>query len=186
MWLAHYLPAWSSRAATAATYDIRDSCLHLSIPPDQGPWCADDHTPPLRVSGIQSGSFSGPVGSTIGQQPYREGLLVREEQESTKDVGLDELGIGADGLDDGMGSVIAVASPYPPLAPPTAPTVFALGRPLPRPAVPRRPATRTRPVRTKHAQGLRRRGKARAQRPRFGASCRRLVKHRLGPLRMVG
>jgi hypothetical protein len=82
VWLAHYLPAWSSRAATAATYDIRDSCLHLTIPPDQGLWCPDDHTPPLRVSGIQSGNFSGPVGSTIGQQPYREGLLVREEQET--------------------------------------------------------------------------------------------------------
>ena len=34
------------------------------------------------MSGLQSGNFSGPVGSTIGQQPYREGLLVREEQET--------------------------------------------------------------------------------------------------------
>jgi hypothetical protein len=81
VWLPHYLPAWSSRAATAATYDVRDSCLHLTIPPDQGLWCARDHTPPMRVSGIQSGSFSGPVGSTVGQQPYRDGLTVREEQE---------------------------------------------------------------------------------------------------------
>ena len=64
VWLPHYLPAWSSRAATAARYEIRDSCLHLTIPPDQGLWCADDHTPPLRVSGIQSGNFSGPIGST--------------------------------------------------------------------------------------------------------------------------
>jgi hypothetical protein len=82
VWLPNYLPAWSSRAATAATYDIRDSCLHLTIPPDQGLWCADDHTPPLRVSGIQSGNFSGPVGSTVGQQPYRDGVTVREEQET--------------------------------------------------------------------------------------------------------
>ena len=28
----------------------------------------------MRVSGIQSGNFSGPVGSTVGQQPYRDGL----------------------------------------------------------------------------------------------------------------
>jgi Glycosyl hydrolases family 16 len=82
VWLPHYLPAWSSRAETAATYEIRDSCLHLTIPPDQGLWCAQDHTPPLRVSGIQSGNYSGPVGSTVGQQPYRAGLTVREEQQT--------------------------------------------------------------------------------------------------------
>ncbi len=82
VWLPHYLPVWSSRDATKATYEIRDSCLHLTIPPDQGLWCAGDHTPPLRVSGIQSGNFSGPVGSTIGQQPYRDGLTVREQQEA--------------------------------------------------------------------------------------------------------
>jgi hypothetical protein len=82
VWLAHYLPAWSSRAETEATYAIRDSCLYLTIPPSQGLWCAADHEPPLRVSGIQSGNFSGAVGSTIGQQPYRTGLTVSEEQET--------------------------------------------------------------------------------------------------------
>lgn len=82
VWLPHYLPAWSSRAATAATYDLRDSCLCLTIPPEQGLWCADDHRPPTRVSGIQSGNFSGPVDSTNGQQPYRDELRVREEQET--------------------------------------------------------------------------------------------------------
>ncbi|MET0716559.1 MAG: glycoside hydrolase family 16 protein [Mycetocola sp.] len=82
VWLPHYLPAWSSRAETAATYAIRDSCLHLTIPPSQGLWCAGDHDPPLRVSGIQSGNFSGPVGGTIGQQPYRDGLFVREQQQT--------------------------------------------------------------------------------------------------------
>jgi hypothetical protein len=82
VWLPHYLPAWSSRADTAATYAIHDSCLHLTIPPGQGLWCAGDHKPSLRVSGIQSGNFSGPVGSTIGQQPYRNGLTVRQQQET--------------------------------------------------------------------------------------------------------
>jgi hypothetical protein len=79
-WLTSYLPAWSSRAASAATYIVENSRLTLSIPPDQGRWCADDHRPPLRVSGLQSGSFSGPVGSTRGQQRFREGQTVREEQ----------------------------------------------------------------------------------------------------------
>jgi hypothetical protein len=82
VWLPHYLPAWSSRAETAANYAIADSCLSLTIPQSQGLWCPDDHQPPLRVSGIQSGNFSGPVGSTIGQQPYRDGLTVREEQQT--------------------------------------------------------------------------------------------------------
>lgn len=79
-WLPHYLPAWSSRAASAATWTVADSCLTLSIPPEQGLWCADDHRPPLRVSGLQTGSRSGPVGSTAGQQAFRESQLVREEQ----------------------------------------------------------------------------------------------------------
>ncbi|MGX5654112.1 glycoside hydrolase family 16 protein [Geodermatophilus nigrescens] len=79
VWVPHYLPQWSSRAATAARYEVRDSCLHLSLPDDVPLWCPDDH-PPLRVSGIQSGVFSGPVGSTVGQQPVRPGAVVREEQ----------------------------------------------------------------------------------------------------------
>ena len=81
-WSPYYLPHWSSRAATAATYELSDSCLTLSIPPEQGLWCEGDHKPDLRVSGIQSGNYSGPVGSTVGQQPYREGLVVREAQET--------------------------------------------------------------------------------------------------------
>lgn len=82
VWLPHYLPAWSSRAETRATYGIGDSCLSLTIPQSHGLWCSGDNQPPLRVSGIQSGNFSGPVGSAIGQQPYRDGLTVREEQET--------------------------------------------------------------------------------------------------------
>ncbi len=81
-WLPHYLPAWCSLESSAADVEVRDSCLTLRIAPEQGLWCADDHRPPLRVSGVQSGNHSGPAGSTIGQQPFREGLTVREEQET--------------------------------------------------------------------------------------------------------
>ena len=80
IWTPSYLPAWSSRAAAAATYAITPEGLRLSIPPDQGLWCADRHQPPLRVSAVQTGNWSGPVGSTLGQQPFAEGLTVREEQ----------------------------------------------------------------------------------------------------------
>lgn len=80
VWLPHYLPGWSSRAATAATYELVDSCLVLSIPPDQRGWLTGEHEPPLRVSAVQSGNFAGPVGGTVGQQPWRDGAVVREEQ----------------------------------------------------------------------------------------------------------
>ena len=80
-WFPHYLPAWSSRAETRASHRVDDQGLTLQIPPDHPVWCAGDHEPPLRVSGIQSGSWSGAVGTTRGQQRFREGQLVREQQE---------------------------------------------------------------------------------------------------------
>jgi hypothetical protein len=80
IWFPHYLPAWSSRAATRARYRVDDG-LTLEVPADHPLWCADLHDPPLRVSGLQSGSWSGPVGSTRGQQRFRDGLRVREQQE---------------------------------------------------------------------------------------------------------
>lgn len=79
-WSPHYLPAWSSRAASVASYAVGPGGLVLDVPVDHPRWCPEDHEPPLRVSGLQSGSFSGPVGSTVGQQPFRAGQLVREEQ----------------------------------------------------------------------------------------------------------
>jgi hypothetical protein len=95
VWVPHYLPQWSSRAESAATYAVGASELRLIIPPEQGLWCAEDHEPPLRVSGIQSGVFSGEVGTTIGQQPFREGAVVREFQPArwgwTPDYGLLEV-----------------------------------------------------------------------------------------------
>ncbi|MFC7727223.1 glycoside hydrolase family 16 protein [Nocardioides sp. GCM10028917] len=80
VWLPHYLPAWSSRAATFASHRLEDGRLVLDVPVDHPVWCPDDHAPPLRVSGIQSGSWSGPVGSTRGQQRFADGLTVKEEQ----------------------------------------------------------------------------------------------------------
>jgi hypothetical protein len=81
VWFPHYLPAWSSREATRASYRIEDSCLVLDLPPGTGHWCPEEHYPPLRISGIQSGNFSGPVGSTQGQQPFLDGQTVKEAQE---------------------------------------------------------------------------------------------------------
>ena len=73
IWSPHYLPHWSSRAASRATHAVRDGELHLSIPPDQPLWCPDRHPEPMRVSCVQSANLAG-------SQPFREGLTVREEQ----------------------------------------------------------------------------------------------------------
>ncbi|GAA3956744.1 hypothetical protein Aau02nite_64490 [Amorphoplanes auranticolor] len=80
VWLPHYLPHWSSRESSAATYTVAGGELRLSIPPEQGLWCEGLHDGPLRVSGIQSASFSGPVGSSVGGQPFRDDLLVATEE----------------------------------------------------------------------------------------------------------
>jgi Glycosyl hydrolases family 16 len=80
VWFPYYLPHWSSRAESAATWALHEDGLHLSIPAEHPLWCPDRHEEPLRVSCIQSGSFAGPLGSTVGQLSFREGLVVREEQ----------------------------------------------------------------------------------------------------------
>ncbi len=73
VWFPWYLPHWSSRAASAATYRVADGALRLSIPPGQGLWCAGLHAEPLRASCVQSAALDG-------QQPFREGLVVAEHQ----------------------------------------------------------------------------------------------------------
>jgi hypothetical protein len=80
VWSPYYLPHWSSRAESAATYAVRDGELHLTIPPQQGLWCAALHDEPIRISCIQSANGSGSVGSTRGPLSFKPGLVVREKQ----------------------------------------------------------------------------------------------------------
>ena len=80
VWDPHYLPAWSSRAESAARHRVADSRLRLWIPPGQQLWCPEDHPTPLRGSGIAAGGHSGPVGSPVAGQHFRSGQVVREEQ----------------------------------------------------------------------------------------------------------
>ena len=75
------LPHWSSQAASAARYAVGGGRLELRIDADQQPW-APEFDGGLRVSSFQTGVFSGPVGSRIGQLQFREGLIVREAQPS--------------------------------------------------------------------------------------------------------
>ena len=79
-WLPSYLPHWSSRRRAAARYRLGDGCLRLRIDEDQEPWCPElDGS--VRVSSLQTGVFSGPLGSAIGQHRFSPRAVVREEQE---------------------------------------------------------------------------------------------------------
>jgi hypothetical protein len=101
LWLPRYLSHWSSRDASAARFTLDGVHLRLRIDADQPPWC-QEFDGWLRVSSIQTGAFSGPVGSSTGQQHFTTGMIVREEQPNvalyTPQYGLFEL--RARGLDD--------------------------------------------------------------------------------------
>ena len=78
-WVPHYLPPWSSPERSEARYALGPNGLTLRIDHDQEAW-SPEFNGELRVSNLQSGARSGPVGSTSGQHHFREGLLVRTAQ----------------------------------------------------------------------------------------------------------
>jgi hypothetical protein len=77
-WLDHYLPHWTTAERSSARYRFGDPGLVLLIDADQPAWRDEDGR--MRVSNLQTGSFSGPVGSGIGQHRHRPDLLVRTAQ----------------------------------------------------------------------------------------------------------
>lgn len=78
-WFPYYTPHWASRASSEARYETGPGGLALLIEADTEPW-SPEFDPGVRVSHLQTGQFSGPVGSPIGQHVYRDDLVVREEQ----------------------------------------------------------------------------------------------------------
>lgn len=79
VWLPYHLPQWSSRAQAAARWSITDDGLELRVDPEQPLWCPEfDGT--TRVSSLQTGVRSGPVGSRDGQHRFADDLVVREAQ----------------------------------------------------------------------------------------------------------
>jgi Glycosyl hydrolases family 16 len=78
-WIPSYLPQWSTTERAQARYHLNSGMLALMIDEDQPPW-SPEHTGGLRVSNLQTGVFSGPVGSTIGQHKFAKGLTVSEAQ----------------------------------------------------------------------------------------------------------
>lgn len=80
-WFPYYLPQWKDRDSTRARYRLDGQRLSLTIEEDQEPW-APEHNGEIRVSNLQTGVLSGPIGSPFGQHHFKEGLTVQQEQES--------------------------------------------------------------------------------------------------------
>ena len=77
LWVAEYLPHWTTPERSRARYEMTGpSGIRLLIEENQLDWRAEDA--PLRVSNLQTGVFSGPVGSERGTHRHRpDGLTVR-------------------------------------------------------------------------------------------------------------
>jgi len=77
-WVAHYLPQWTTPDRSGARFDLERGGLRLRIDADQPAWRPEEGE--LRVSNLQTGTGSGPVGSPVGPCLYRPDLLVRTAQ----------------------------------------------------------------------------------------------------------
>jgi Glycosyl hydrolases family 16 len=73
-WFPHMLPHWSDLATSAARFEVGDGTLKLLIAQDQEPWIAGGD----RASNLQTGQFSGPKGSEVGQFRYDPKFVVTE------------------------------------------------------------------------------------------------------------
>jgi len=82
-WLPQYLPHWTSPELAKPHYHFEDGHLVLQIDPDQKPWCPE-HDGGVKCSSIQTGHFSGPLGSANGQLRFNGNLRVVTELPSKK------------------------------------------------------------------------------------------------------
>ena len=68
-WVAAYLPHWTTPERGRARWAIVPDGIALRIDADQPDWRPEDA--PLRASNLQTGTFSGPVGSSKGTHRHR-------------------------------------------------------------------------------------------------------------------
>lgn len=74
-WVPAYLPHWTTPERAAARFRMTDAGIELRIDADQPDWRPEDA--PMRVSNLQTGTFSGAVGEHRGTHRHREDLAVR-------------------------------------------------------------------------------------------------------------
>ena len=79
-WFPFMLPHWSNLKAAAAKYEVGGGSLKLLITQDQGRWIDGGD----RASNLQTGHFSGPKGSGVGQFRYDPGFVVTEDIENVQ------------------------------------------------------------------------------------------------------
>ena len=88
VWVADYLPQWTEPARSRARYDLghddgaTPGGLRLRIDADQPAWREADG--PMRVSGIQTGTFSGRLGSGTGTHRHRPDRLEVVTEQPTR------------------------------------------------------------------------------------------------------
>jgi hypothetical protein len=77
-WVAQYLPHWTTPDRAAARFHLDPGVLRLRIDVDQPAWRVEDGE--MRVSNLQTGTNSGPLGSSIGPDRYGPDIFVRTPQ----------------------------------------------------------------------------------------------------------
>ncbi|MFM9839000.1 MAG: glycoside hydrolase family 16 protein [Cyclobacteriaceae bacterium] len=82
-WIPYYLPQWSSREKSRPNYKLANGQLILKITEDQEPWCSEFNGE-IKCSSLQTGLFSGEVGTTIGQHRFNPLCIVRESQKTAR------------------------------------------------------------------------------------------------------
>src|SRR5258708_5598638 len=76
-WFPHMLPHWSSLVTSRARYSMGNSSLKLLIERNQTPW-VPGRDGGDRASNLQTGHFSGPIGSGVGQFKFDPAFVVKE------------------------------------------------------------------------------------------------------------
>ena len=82
-WIPYYLPQWSSRESSRPNYYFSNGNLVLTITQNQKPWCPEFNGD-VKCSSLQTGTYSGKLGSNKGQHKFNPKCIVREEQVSEK------------------------------------------------------------------------------------------------------
>ncbi|WP_433937114.1 glycoside hydrolase family 16 protein [Sorangium cellulosum] len=80
-WIPCHLPQWCSAREAAANFRLEQGHLELRIDAGQRPWCPE-YDGDVLCSSLQTGVFSGPLGSTQGQHRFNRASVVREAQVS--------------------------------------------------------------------------------------------------------